>query len=78
MGLAAQRAVASGATRLVSSSGGNAGYAVAPIFLAGQKLGVPVTVVVPETTDHGMRQKIRHTGAEVEVHGRVWDDAHTR
>ena len=75
MGLAAQRAVASGATRLVSSSGGNAGYAVA---WAGQKLGVPVTVVVPETTDHGMRQKIRHTGAEVEVHGRVWDDAHTK
>ena len=29
MGLAAERAVAAGATQLVSSSGGNAGYAVA-------------------------------------------------
>ena len=47
LGLAAERAVASGATRLVSSSGGNAGYAVA---CAGRAMGVPVTVVVPITT----------------------------
>ena len=47
MGLAAERAVAAGASRLVSSSGGNAGYAVA---WAGRTLGVPVTVVVPSTT----------------------------
>lgn len=75
MGLAAQRAVAKGATRLVSSSGGNAGYAVA---WAGKSLGVPVTVVVPKTTDFRMRTKIMLTGAEVRVFGDVWDDAHTR
>ena len=36
-----------GAQRFISSSGGNAGLAVA---YAGRKLGVPVTVVVPLTT----------------------------
>ena len=35
-----------GARRFVSSSGGNAGVAAAH---AGRRLGVPVTVVVPET-----------------------------
>ena len=36
-----------GVARFISSSGGNAGIAVA---YAGKTLGVPVTVVVPETT----------------------------
>ena len=36
-----------GAKRLLSSSGGNAGMAVA---YAGKRLGLPVVVVVPETT----------------------------
>jgi len=73
MGLAAERAVACGATRLVSSSGGNAGYAVA---WAGRSLGVPVTVVVPSTTGSRMRKLIAATGAEVRVAGQVWDEAH--
>ena len=73
MGLAAERAVASGATRLVSSSGGNAGYAVG---CAGRALGVPVTVVVPTTTAPRMRTLIGATGAEVRVAGTVWDEAH--
>lgn len=73
MGLAAERAVAAGATRLVSSSGGNAGYAVA---CAGRALGIPVTVVVPTTTAPRMRTLIAATGAEVRVAGRVWDEAH--
>jgi L-serine/L-threonine ammonia-lyase len=73
MGLAAERAVARGATRLVSSSGGNAGYAVA---WAGRSLGVPVTVVVPSTTGARMRKLIAATGAEVRVSGDVWDEAH--
>jgi L-serine/L-threonine ammonia-lyase len=73
MGLAAERAVARGATRLVSSSGGNAGYAVA---WAGRSLGVPVSVVVPTTTGSRMRELIAAAGAEVRVSGDVWDEAH--
>ena len=73
IGLAAERAVAAGATQLVSSSGGNAGYAVA---WAGRKLNVPVTVVVPTRTGARMRQLIMAQGAQVQVAGDVWDEAH--
>ena len=62
-----------GAERIVSSSGGNAGYAVA---YACRALGVPATVVVPATTSEFMRAKIRAFGAEVLEHGASWDDAH--
>ena len=58
----------------MSSSGGNAGYAVA---WAGRTLGVPVTVVVPTTTGEHMRRLIEETGATVRIAGEVWDDAHT-
>ncbi len=73
MGRLCQHLVARGAKRLVSSSGGNAGYAVA---YAGRLLGVSVTVVVPRTTPDWMRAKIRDEGAEVFEHGDSWDDAH--
>lgn len=62
-----------GASRIVSSSGGNAGYAVA---YAARELGVAATVVVPRTTPEFMRSKIRSVGAEVLEHGASWDDAH--
>ena len=61
-----------GARRLVSSSGGNAGHAVAN---AGRVLGLGVTVVVPKTTSAKMADKIRSQGAAVEVHGRDWAEA---
>lgn len=64
-----------GARRIVCSSGGNAGYAVA---WAARALGVPATIVVPRTTPEFMRKKIRTTGAEVVEHGASWDDAHVR
>lgn len=73
MGNACQAAVAAGARALVSSSGGNAGYAVA---WAGRRLGVRVTVVVPARTSPAMRARIEAEGAHVVVHGEVWDDAH--
>ena len=73
MGLAAERAVARGARGLVSSSGGNAGYAVA---WAGRALDVPVTVVVPTTTGNRMRKMIAEAGATVHVAGDAWDEAH--
>lgn len=71
------KAVAMGATSLVSSSGGNAGAAVA---YAGQQLGVQVTIVVPITTPEFMVRRLERNGAEVIVHGNVWDeaDAHSR
>ena len=73
IGHACRQAVQEGAGRLVASSGGNAGYAVA---YAGRKLEVPVTVVVPETTPEWTRDIIRREGATVVEHGRAWDDAH--
>lgn len=61
-----------GAQRFVSSSGGNAGYAAAT---AGALLGVPVTVVVPETTGTRARDLIQATGATVIVQGASWTEA---
>jgi len=61
-----------GATRFVSSSGGNAGIAVA---WAGRRLGVPVTVVVPETTSERARGLIREHGADLVVRGASWQEA---
>lgn len=61
-----------GARRLVSSSGGNAGYAVA---YAGRQLGMPVTVVVPETTSEKARNLIASEGALVLVQGGSWQEA---
>lgn len=73
MGCVAERAKARGATGLVSSSGGNAGLAIAT---AARELGLPITVVVPTRTPVLMRERIFATGATVIVHGEVWDDAH--
>lgn len=61
-----------GATRFVSSSGGNAGLAVA---YAGRQLGVAVTVIVPETTTERARELLALEGAEVIVHGSSWQEA---
>jgi L-serine/L-threonine ammonia-lyase len=61
-----------GAKRFVSSSGGNAGLAVA---YAGRKLAVPVTVVVPESTTEHARQLLRLEQAELIVHGASWQEA---
>jgi L-serine ammonia-lyase (EC 4.3.1.17) len=63
---------ARGARHFVSSSGGNAGLAVA---YAGRKLGVPVTVVVPETTTERAKQLLRLEDAKVVVHGSSWQEA---
>lgn len=60
------------AKAFVSSSGGNAGIAVAH---SGRKLGVPVTVVVPESTSARARQLIEQEGARLVVHGKVWSEA---
>ena len=61
-----------GAKHFVSSSGGNAGLAVA---YAGRKLGLPVTVVVPETTTERAKELLRLEDAKVVVHGSSWQEA---
>ena len=73
IGLACQTYQARGARRFVSSSGGNAGLAVA---YAGRQLGVPVTVVVPQTTTARALDLLRLEGAEVIVYGASWQEAH--
>ena len=77
VGHLARHHVERGATRLVSSSGGNAGLATA---FAGRALGVEVVVVTPSTTPEWVLQRIRDHGAEVVEAGGVWDeaDAHAR
>ncbi|EXI83315.1 MAG: Phenylserine dehydratase [Candidatus Accumulibacter appositus] len=61
-----------GARRFVSSSGGNAGLAVA---YAGRRLSTPVTVVVPETTSARARELLHQEEAEIVVHGASWHEA---
>lgn len=63
---------ARGARHLVSSSGGNAGLAVA---YAGRQLGMAVTVVVPETTSERARELLRLEEAKLVVHGSSWQEA---
>lgn len=72
IGLLCQHHAARGVRRFVCSSAGNAGYAVA---WAGRALGIPVTVVIPETTPAFMRARIRALGAELRCSGAVWDEA---
>ncbi|HJU38911.1 MAG TPA: pyridoxal-phosphate dependent enzyme [Tahibacter sp.] len=72
IGRLCQHHAARGVRRFVCSSAGNAGYAVA---WAGRALGIPVTVVIPETTQPFMRTRIAALGAEVRCEGAVWDDA---
>jgi len=61
-----------GKKSFIISSGGNAGYSLA---YAGKQLGARVRVIVPETTSATMIEKIRMLDADVDVHGKVWDEA---
>lgn len=72
VGLACETHASQGARRFVSSSGGNAGIAVA---YAGRMLGIPVDVVVPETTSARARELIGLQGARLTVHGASWQEA---
>lgn len=72
VGYACEWHYARGARRFISSSGGNAGLAVA---YAGRKLGVPVIVVVPESTPERARHLLSLEGADVRVHGKTWAEA---
>lgn len=73
IGRACSYHVDNGVRGLVSSSGGNAGIAVA---YCGRKLGVPVTVVVPQSTPQRAIETILAEQAEVVVNGESWQEAH--
>ncbi|WP_118987977.1 pyridoxal-phosphate dependent enzyme [Photorhabdus sp. CRCIA-P01] len=73
IGLACQTYYEKGARRFISSSGGNAGLAVA---YAGRMLGVRVTVVVPQTTSARAKALLLLEKAEVIIHGASWQEAH--
>jgi len=73
IGYACQKYVDSGTKALVSSSGGNAGLAVA---YSGRQLNIPVTVVVPKTTNKRVVDLLDAEGASVVVTGEDWSEAH--
>jgi L-serine/L-threonine ammonia-lyase len=62
-----------GRTRIVCSSGGNAGYAAA---FAARRLGLGATIVVAQSTAPEAVKRMRAQGAQVIVHGAAWDEAH--
>jgi len=70
---ACKKYIEKGAKEFISSSGGNAGMAVA---YSGRMLGTPVTVVVPKTTKKIAVDMIQDEGANVIIHGHNWNDAH--
>ena len=72
VGAACEHHARAGKRRFVSSSGGNAGIAVA---YAGRRLSISVVVVVPETATELAKGLIRQEDAEVIVHGASWMEA---
>lgn len=62
-----------GCKKIVCASGGNAGLAAA---YAAKTIGVPATIVLPESTPGFVADKLRDEfGADVEIFGKVWDDS---
>lgn len=61
-----------GTQKLIASSGGNAGLAVATV---GPKLGMQVSVVVPESTKSNVIERLKSLDADVTIHGKIWNEA---
>ncbi|WP_367341091.1 pyridoxal-phosphate dependent enzyme [Aminivibrio sp.] len=72
IGRVCEEAANAGATRFISPSGGNAGYAAA---WSGRELGVCTTVIVPVTTSEEAKKAIASLGAEVIVSGKSWKES---
>ncbi|XP_001490183.1 serine dehydratase-like isoform X1 [Equus asinus] len=70
-----QEVAKKGCRHLVCASGGNAGMAAA---YAARKLGVPATIVLPEGTSLQVVRRLEGQGAEVQLTGKVWDEANLR
>ncbi|MCV2419998.1 pyridoxal-phosphate dependent enzyme [Paucibacter sp. DJ2R-2] len=73
VGRLVQQAAQNGAREIVCASGGNAGFAAA---YAARALGLPVTIVLPESSSAAVAELIAARGAQVLRHGAVWDEAH--
>jgi L-serine/L-threonine ammonia-lyase len=72
IGFACEEYARRGARRFIAASGGNAGIAAA---YAARRLGIPMLVVVPETTSARALELLRREGAEVIVHGASFQEA---
>ncbi|CAK6440386.1 unnamed protein product [Pipistrellus nathusii] len=70
-----QEAAKKGCSHLVCSSGGNAGIAAA---YCARKLGLPATIVLPEGTSQPVVRRLQGEGADVQLAGKVWDEANLR
>ncbi|XP_066116600.1 serine dehydratase-like [Saccopteryx bilineata] len=70
-----QEVAKKGCRHLVCSSGGNAGIAAA---YCARKLGIPATIVLPEGTSPQVVRRLQGEGAEVQLAGKVWDEANLR
>ncbi|XP_007436771.1 serine dehydratase-like [Python bivittatus] len=75
IGYFCQQVVKKGCQHLVCSSGGNAGLAAA---YAARELRMPATIVVPRGTIEPTIKRLEQYGADVELFGKVWDDANDR
>ncbi len=73
IGNACQEYLSQGAKRFITSSGGNAGIAVA---YSGRKLSISVTVVVPQSISARAVELIEQEGAEVVIFGESWQESH--
>jgi len=72
IGHTCSEAKANGAVKIVGSSGGNAGMAMA---YAARKLGMEAELYIPTSTPKFMVDKIREEGAKVVVGGSNWNEA---
>ncbi|KAM5312529.1 serine dehydratase-like isoform 1-T3 [Glossophaga mutica] len=70
-----QEVAKKGCRHLVCSSGGNAGIAAA---YSARKLGIPATIVLPETASLQVVKRLQGEGAEIQMAGKVWDEANLR
>ncbi|XP_077015214.1 serine dehydratase-like [Tamandua tetradactyla] len=70
-----QEVAQKGCRHLVCSSGGNAGIAAA---YSARKLGLPATIVLPEGASMQVVRRLKGEGANVQLVGKVWDDANLR
>ncbi|KAL4224174.1 hypothetical protein ACF0H5_017627 [Mactra antiquata] len=62
-----------GCKKIICASGGNAGLAAA---YAAKSLGIPATIVLPQSTPTFVADKLRDEfGAEVEIVGNIWDES---
>lgn len=66
------KATAKGCSKLICSSGGNAGLAAA---YAAQRLKIPIEIFTPQSTPDFVIQILKEYGAKVTVIGEAWDES---